>query len=125
MFKRHQVCTATLAALLSLGLAAQAHATPGDLYVANGSNNTIMRITPGGTASVFASTGLNNPVGLAFDAAGNLYAANMGNNTIEKFTSGGIASVFASTGLNMPVGLAFDTAGNLYASNKSTSHKDH
>jgi len=39
--RRNHVFAATLAAVLSLGFAAQAHATPGDLYVANGANNTI------------------------------------------------------------------------------------
>ena len=106
------------AALLALAASAvPALATPGDLYVGNANNNTIVRITPGGAASVFASTGLSGPYGLAFDASGNLYAANVGNDTIERFTPGGVASVFASTGLNGPIGLAFDASGNLYAAN--------
>ena len=110
------------AALLALAASAvPALATPGDLYVGNANNNTIVRITPGGAASVFASTGLNGPYGLAFDASGNLYAANVGNNTIERFTPGGAASVFASTGLSTPIGLAFDASGNLYAANSSNN----
>ncbi len=48
----------------------------GNLYVANVNNSTIERFTPGGAASVFASTGLISSIGLAFDASGNLYAAN-------------------------------------------------
>ena len=99
-------------ALLALAASAlPALATPGDLYVSNNNNNTIVRITPGGAASVFASTGLNFPTGLAFDASGNLYAANIGSslNTIERFTPGGAASVFA-TGLNGPLFLAFEPA---------------
>ena len=85
--------------------------------MANIGNNTIEKITPGGVGSVFASTGLSTPRGVAFDSAGNLYVANSGNNTIEKFTSAGIGSVFASAGLNNPWGLAFDSAGDLYAAN--------
>ena len=105
-------------ALLALVASAlPALAMPGDLYVSNFNNSTIVRITPGGVASVFASTGLNDSTGLAFDASGNLYAANAGNSTIERFTPGGTASVFASTGLNGPYGLAFDASGNLYAAN--------
>ena len=57
---------------------------------------------------MFASTGLNNPIGLAFDGSGNLYAANANSGTIERFTPGGAASVFANTGLNHPIGLAFE-----------------
>ena len=97
-------------ALLALATSAlPALAMPGDLYVSNFSNSTIVRITPGGAASVFASTGLSSPFGLAFDASGNLYAANNGNNTIERFTPGGAASVFA-TGLNGFFFLAFEPA---------------
>ena len=81
------------------------------------SGNTIEKFTPGGVGSVFASTGVNGPVGLAFDAAGNLYVANNIGNTIEKFTPGGVGSVFASMGVNHPYGLAFDLAGNLYVAN--------
>ena len=105
---RTYLLAAALAALLPPALAAQAQATPGDVYVANNGNNTIERFTLGGTASVFASTGLSNPIGLAFDAAGNLYAANRASNNIEQFTPGG-ASVFA-LGLSSPFYLAFEPA---------------
>ena len=67
-----------------------------------------MKFTPGGVGSVFASTGLSTPTGLAFDASDNLYVANFGNSTIAKFTPGGVGSVFANTGLLNPVNLAFD-----------------
>jgi hypothetical protein len=87
----------------------------GNLYAAT--TDGIVKFTPGGAQSVFASTGLDNVTGIAFDPSGNLYAANNGNNTIEKFTPSGSGSVFASTGLNRPEGIAFDGAGNLYVAN--------
>jgi DNA-binding beta-propeller fold protein YncE len=65
---------AAMALAVSLA-AAPIHANPGDLFVANAIDNTIEKFTPGGVASVFASTGLHNPIGLAFDSAGNLYVA--------------------------------------------------
>ena len=77
-----------------------------NLYVANNGNNTIEKFTPGGVGSVFASTGLSGPGGLAFDRSGNLYAVNFNSNTIEEFTPGGVGSVFASTGLSSPVFIA-------------------
>ena len=64
----------------------------------------------GGVGSVFATTTLPDPYGLAFDSAGNLYVSNYGNNTIQQFSSTGTdLGVFAdsSDGLNGPVGLAF------------------
>ena len=104
---RHLAAAVATAIFASL-VPGQAHATPGDLYAVNRGDGTIKRFTPGGTASVFASSGLSGPRGLAFDAGGNLYAANSGNNTIERFTPGGAASVFASSGRSFPGFLAFE-----------------
>ena len=47
----------------------QAQAGPGDLYVADYDNSMIEWFTPGGVASVFATTGLNSPRGRAFEPA--------------------------------------------------------
>ena len=89
------------------------------LYVSNGVSDTIEEFaTDGGGGTVFASTLLHTPSGLAIDAAGNVYAANV-TNTISKFTPAGAGTVFANTGLDNPQGLAFDGDGNLYAANAS------
>ena len=101
----------TAGAALLLGLA-RTPVRADILYVSNGNNGTIEKFTPGGVGSVFASSGLSDPYGLAFDSAGNLYVANALNSTIEKFAStGGVlsstGSVFADSGLNeAPEGLA-------------------
>ena len=61
---------------------------------------------------MFATTGLNGPLGIAFDSSGNLYAANYdngGGNTIERFTPGGVGTVFATT-TGAPVGLAIGSS---------------
>jgi hypothetical protein len=109
------------AALLLGSLAARVHADI--LYVTNSAFNSIQRFTGDGDASIFASDGMNLPLGLAFDSTGNLYAANNSSNTIEKFTIDGMGSVFASgAALNFysnPAGLAFDSAGNLYTGSSS------
>src|SRR6266446_5337832 len=88
----------------------------GNLYVST-NNNTIEKFAANGTdLGVFASTGLNNAMGLAFDSGGNLYAANFVGNTIEKFAPDGTdLGVFAT--VIRPTGIAFDTAGNLYVAN--------
>ena len=94
----------------------------GNLYVANGPNNTIEKITPGGSVSVFANTGFDTtPDGLAFDSGGNLYVACGASDTIEKFNPQGQGSVFASSGMNYPRGLAFDSSGNLYVANNAAN----
>jgi sugar lactone lactonase YvrE len=70
----------------------------GNVYVADGGNNTIRKITPGGMVSTLAglarSTGstdgigsvarFNYPYGVAVDSAGNVYVADAYNNTIRK-----------------------------------------
>jgi sugar lactone lactonase YvrE len=93
-----------------------------NIFVSNGGNNTVAEFTSsGGAGTTFASTGLNVPDGLAFDASGNLYVGNYAGNTIDKFTPGGVGSVFASSGLNAPYSMAFDPSGNLYVANAGSS----
>src|SRR4030095_5918346 len=79
---------------------------------------SIVRISPDGIPSLFATTNLSSPRSLAFDATGMLYVANSGNGTIWRFASDGSSSLFASGPLlNDPYGLAFDSAGTLHVSN--------
>jgi sugar lactone lactonase YvrE len=86
------------------------------IYASNGLNDTIEKYASNGSRSVFASSGLSGPHGVAFDSARNLYAANYVDGSIEKVTPGGVSSVFSSAGLlQFPFGLAFDSTGNLYA----------
>jgi len=98
----------------------------GNLYVANygqGSGNTILKISPNGVGSVFASNGVFGPGGLAFDRAGNLYVGN-GNGIIDKFTPDGVGSIFATLPARSVQGLATDSVGNLYVSDTSTGNID-
>lgn len=83
-----------------------------DLFAWN--YGSIQEFGSSGTGTVFASLGLNVPLGLAFDTSGDLFVANHGNNTIEKFNSSGMGMVFANSGMDAPWGLAFDSKGNLY-----------
>ena len=69
------------------------------LFVSNSYSNTVEKFNSSGVGTVFASSGLDYPTGLAFDSAGNLYVANWHGNTIEKFNSSGVGTVFASSGL--------------------------
>ncbi len=83
----------------------------GNVYVADGVNNLIREITPGGTVSTLAGSGMqgaadstgttasfNGPAGLAVDASGNVYVADAYNNLIRKITPAGVVTTIAGTG---------------------------
>ena len=85
--------------------------------MANLGNNTVSQIDSTGHVTTFASSGLNGPAGLAFDAAGNLYVANTNAGTVSEFSATGASKGTFAFGLSDPIGLEFDAAGNLYVAN--------
>ena len=110
-----------------------------NLYVADGFNNRIRKITPAGVVSTFAGSTIgytngtgtaalfNNPHGVAIDNAGNLYVADCDNNVIRKITVDGEVTTLAGSGaegsadgtgtaasFRHPNGLGVDQAGNVY-----------
>jgi len=82
-----------------------------------------------GDGGAATSASLNNPYGLAVDAANNLYVADSANNRIRKVDTNGVITTVAGTGtgtytgdggpatnasLSSPQGVALDAMGNLY-----------
>lgn len=114
----------------------------GDLYVADYNNDTIRKVTPGGTVTTpYGQPGVagssngtgngalfNTPNAIAADSSNNLYVADSGNDTIRKITPAGVVSTLAGkagftgarngTGsfarFNNPQGIAVDGSGNVY-----------
>jgi DNA-binding beta-propeller fold protein YncE len=72
--------------------------------------------------TTLASTGLNNPTGLAVGDEGNVYFADTGNNAIKMWTaaSSNVATL-VSSGLNNPSGVAVDRTGNVYIADTGNS----
>jgi len=60
-----------------------------NLYVAEFHANRIERFDANGHGTIFANSGLNGPMGLAFDSLGKLYVGNWSDNTILKYTPSG------------------------------------
>jgi len=118
----------------------------GNVYIADAGNNRIRKVSATGIISSIAGSGpyggysgdggaataavLNNPSGVAVDAAGNIYIADQGNNCIRKVNTSGIISTFAGHGISssgigdggpatnatfwVPIGVAVDSRGNVY-----------
>jgi sugar lactone lactonase YvrE len=94
----------------------------GNLYAADGGDQTIYKFAPDRMRTVFVGPSAfasgESPVGLTFDNSGNLFVSietftDPGADSIVYFSSTGVKSTFA-TGLTTPRGLAFDSVGNLF-----------
>ncbi|MCD6012474.1 MAG: hypothetical protein K0Q79_2336 [Flavipsychrobacter sp.] len=116
----------------------------GNIIFADGYNHVVRKVSTSGIITTIAgkptagysgdggpatAAELNNPVGLAIDAAGNLYIADNHNNVIRMVNTAGIISTVIGNGtpafsgdggpataasMDLPIGIAFDTAENMY-----------
>jgi uncharacterized protein (TIGR03437 family) len=115
----------------------------GNLYIADAPSNVIRKLSTNGTIATVAgnqtasfagdgaaatSASLNEPLGVAVDAAGNIYIADSFNSRIRMVANGTITTLAGnsfiglsgdggaatSATLNRPQGVAVDAAGNVY-----------
>lgn len=89
-----------------------------NIFVSNqGTPGSISEFDANGNLLNAFSSGLDDPMGLAFDHSGNLYVANYyGGNVAEFDSSGNLINGSFASGLVGPEGLAFDSSGNLFVS---------
>jgi hypothetical protein len=112
----------------------------GTVYVADGSNNRIRKITPAGVVTTLAGSGtagsangtgtaaqFNYPAGVALDGSGTVYVGDYNSHRIRKITPAGVVTTLAGSGtagfadatgtaaqFNGPAAVAVDGAGNVY-----------
>jgi sugar lactone lactonase YvrE len=116
----------------------------GNLYVADGLNSRIRKITPGGQVSTFAGSGISGQADgdaavaqfiyindIVIDNKGNLYVTD--DNRIRKISPQGVVSTIAgsiagyadgdglSAQFNEPTGLGIDAQGNIYVADTSNN----
>ena len=137
--------SAATAALLNSPCSVASDAS-GNIYVSDRANQRIRKIDTAGNISTIAGTGkrgysgdsgpavsarINNPSGIAVDAAGDVLFADMGNNRVRMIKVSGAISTVAGTGragysgdggpafsasMNRPEGVAVDLKGDIYIS---------
>ncbi len=106
----------------------------GNLYVADGCNGAVRKLTPAGGTWIVTTlaSGFNIPVGVAVDAAGVVYVADAGNAAVYKVATNGAVSLLAGhmccgsvegvgadAGFFEPTGIAVDAAGNVFVADQS------
>lgn len=121
----------------------------GNLYVADSGNNAIRKITPDGTVTTFAGSGVvgfddgpaatatfNYPEGIVIDHKGNLFISD-NHQIIRKISTSGDVSTFAgrvintapgfadgtgpNANFNLPLGLAVDASDNIYVADNGNN----
>ena len=119
----------------------------GNIYVADGGNHTVRKVTPDGVVTTLAGSAQNSgttdgiggaarfhyPDGLILDGAGNLVVADAFNSLIRRITPAGVVTTIAGGGygsadgpgatalFKAPAGLAADTLGNVYVADSANS----
>jgi sugar lactone lactonase YvrE len=118
----------------------------GNVYVGDGGNNRIRKVTAAGVVSTLAGNGnsgfvdgpadvaqFNNPEGVAVDASGNVFVADFANYRVRKISGGGVTTV-AGNGIAGfkdgdaltaqffdPEGIAVDESENLFVAEYGNS----
>ena len=112
----------------------------GNVYVADAGNNRVRKITPAGIVTTVAGDGtaayldaqgtsakLNNPTGVAVNAAGAIYVSDTSNNRIRVISASGTVTTIAGSGssgmvngqgtaaqFNAPRAITIDGSGNIF-----------
>jgi sugar lactone lactonase YvrE len=91
----------------------------GNLYMTDRLLNQVWEYSNGSLVRQFRG-GLNDPYGVAVNAAGQLFVANYNSGTISEFAADGSSLGTFASGLHSPMDLKFDGSGNLYEADSGT-----
>jgi streptogramin lyase len=96
----------------------------GNIYTANGTSNTIIKITSGGSVSNISLTSGTLPTGIfgiKADLDNNIYFTATGNGTLNMINPAGALTVIGTGGpTTNPHSISFDQARNIYVTNSNT-----
>lgn len=121
----------------------------GNVYVADQGDHRIRKITPDGTTTTLAGSGVagfangvgasakfDSPNGITVDVAGNVYVADSGNYRIRKITPNGMVSTYAGISISrsddgpissasfvVPTDIAVDADGTMYVTDQNRVRK--
>tara|TARA_R110002050_G_scaffold118625_3_gene236149 strand:+ start:57076 stop:59124 length:2049 start_codon:yes stop_codon:yes gene_type:complete len=106
-----------------------------NLYVTDGANHLIRKITPNADVTTIAGSSLgfadgqgaaakfNFPTGIVVDKQGDIYVVDKNNHSIRKISSDGSVTTIAGDGtitdFNSPYGITIDALGDLYVADQS------
>ncbi len=97
----------------------------GNLYVANLTNDTVVKVEPNGHTTVFAgSPNIQQPGGLAIDGAGNLFVANYGASNLWRFdlaTGEGQLFAYDTTKMSSPNDIKLSRSGGIITSTRNSN----
>jgi streptogramin lyase len=119
----------------------------GDLFIADTTNQRVREVSPSGIITTAAGNGfgsfsgdggrataaaLNDPAGMAVDAAGDLFIADQSNNRVREVSSSGTITTVAGGGTGdggpatlapvaFPPGVAVDAAGDLFIADQDNN----
>lgn len=122
----------------------------GNVYVADQGDHRIRKITPDGTTTTLAGSGVagfangvgasakfDSPNGITVDVAGNVYVADSGNYRIRKITPNGMVSTYAGISISrsddgpissasfvVPTDIAVDADGTMYVTDQNRGPED-
>ena len=67
-----------------------------------------------GKVTIYASTGIDNPIEIAAEPDGVLWFTNHGNNSIGRITTAGAVTTFTDPSISLPYGIAAGPDGALW-----------